>query len=107
MCLRDPNIVVVLSDDWQSMLDGSRGDQRVGELDGSVNTGAAAVGYKMRPSNHRRLADRDWVSGSGHGERVSAAALCGGIGSGHHTKLKLADRNDRHRNVRGELSQRP
>jgi hypothetical protein len=106
MRLGDPAVVIVLGHDWQSTLDRGRGDQRVGEPDGSVYTSTTAVRHEMRPSDHRCLADRYWVGGSGNSECVGAAGLCVGIHSSQDAEPKLADCDDRDRHMRRELSQR-
>jgi hypothetical protein len=107
MRLGDAAVVVVLGDDWQPVLDRSRGNQRVGEPYRSVDTGTTTVGHEVRPRNHRRLADRYWVCGSRDSEGVRAAGPGGGIPSSQDAELKLADRDDRHRHVWRELSERP
>ncbi|HTA36071.1 MAG TPA: hypothetical protein VK761_05095 [Solirubrobacteraceae bacterium] len=101
MSERDFGEVLVLGDYRQPVLDRCRGDQRVGQLDCALDSGAPTIRDQPRPAQHDGLADRDWIGRLGQGECVRASRASPIIARSHHAKLQLSDRDYRHRNALG------
>lgn len=89
------------------MFCGGRRDQRVGQLDRSVNSRRAAVCDEPGPCHHDRLADRDRIRSPGKRKCVGTAGPNIVISCSENTKLEFPDSDYRDRSVLGQFAQWP